>query len=44
MLCDPADFVHMSGTIEVLLTPACVQILVMGMLHNQLIIDQAKTN
>ena len=34
MLCDLADFVHMSGTIEVLLTPACVQILVMGMLHN----------
>ena len=37
MLCDLADFVHMSGTIEVLLTPASVQILVMGqwgMLHN----------
>ena len=36
MLCDLADFVHMSGTIEVLWTPASVQILVMGqwgMLH-----------
>ena len=37
MLCDLADLVHMSGTIEVLLTPASVKILVMGqwgMLHN----------